>query len=147
MLSSLLGSLDARGGGLGALSGEARLELCRTLGFDEVPLGTVVCTEGEPGHSFYVVLYGTLEVSQKRGEGDLVREVHLTRLQPGAHFGELALLSDKGARRAATVRAMRPSGLLRIEEAEYRRPYTCLLLCLPACLPVHLSVSTAHPSF
>ena len=37
--------------------------------------GTAVCTEGEPGHCFYVVLYGTLEVSQKRGEGSLVREV------------------------------------------------------------------------
>ena len=81
MLSSLLGSLDARGGGLGALGGEARLELCRTLGFDQVPPGKAVCTEGEPGHSFYVVLYGTLEVSQKRGEGSLVREVRppLTR--------------------------------------------------------------------
>ena len=75
MLSSLLGSLDARGGGLGALGGEARLELCRTLGFDQVPPGKAVCTEGEPGHSFYVVLYGTLEVSQKRGEGSLAREV------------------------------------------------------------------------
>ena len=147
MLSSLLGSLDARGGGLGALSGEARLELCRTLGFDEVPLGTVVCTEGEPGHSFYVVLYGTLEVSQKRGEGDLVREVHLTRLQPGAHFGELALLSDKGARRAATVRAMRPSGLLRIEEADYRRPTPIYLY---TCLPTYPSIylySPIRPSF
>jgi hypothetical protein len=40
-----------------------------------VPPGTAVCTEGEPGHCFYVVLYGTLEVSQKRGEGSLVREV------------------------------------------------------------------------
>ena len=29
--------------------------------------------------------------------------------------------SEKGAKRAATVRAVRPSGLLRIEEAEYRR--------------------------
>ena len=57
------------------LLAEARLELCRTLGFDEVPPGTAVCTEGEPGHCFYVVLYGTLEVSQKRGEGSLVREV------------------------------------------------------------------------
>lgn len=47
--------------------------------------------------------------------------MHLARLQPGAHFGELALLSEKGAKRAATVRAVRPSGLLRIEEAEYRR--------------------------
>ena len=80
-------------------------------------------------------------------------QVHLARLQPGAHFGELALLSDKGARRAATVRAMRPSGLLRIEEADYRRPipvYLYVRLRLPTYLSVYLSICIhplAHLSF
>ena len=43
---------------------------------------------------------------------DVFRNVNLARLEPGAHFGELALMSEKGAKRMATVKALLPSGLL-----------------------------------
>ena len=112
MLSSLLGSLDARGGGLGALGGEARLELCRTLGFDQVPPGKAVCTEGEPGHSFYVVLYGTLEVSQKRGEGSLAREVRPPLPSPFPRWCVYVCMHVcPGARLAVTVCAPRSAAM------------------------------------
>ena len=126
-LSELLGSMRSHGGGVGGLPREARLELCRTMGYVEAPPGTTVVTEGETGHSFYIVLFGELQVSQRRsagGEGGAVaveRNVNIARLEGGAHFGELALLSEKGARRAASVRALLPCGLLCIVEAEYRR--------------------------
>jgi len=82
--------------------------------------------------------------------------VHLARLQPGAHFGELALLSEKGAKRAATVRAVRPSGLLRIEEAEYRRSaqlHNCMWIAIKPIytnvvrelLATHLSTCSPNP--
>lgn len=58
--------------------------------------GEPVCTEGEPGQSFYVI---------SAGEASVERHGHVIgKLGRGDFFGELALL-DRGPR-AATVRAV-----------------------------------------
>ena len=63
---------------------------------DEVTVsdGAVLCEEGKPGHEFYLVLSGKVNV--KKGG----RKVNT--LGPGDHFGELALL-HRGPRNATVV--------------------------------------------
>ena len=61
----------------------------------EMSAGDVLCTEGEPGHEFFLIATG--EAIVERG-GQTV-----AKLSTGDYFGELALL-DRGPR-SATVRA------------------------------------------
>jgi CRP/FNR family cyclic AMP-dependent transcriptional regulator len=62
----------------------------------QVAAGDVVCTEGEPGHEFYVIDEGEAAIER---DGQAV-----AKLRTGDYFGELALL-DRGPR-SATVRAL-----------------------------------------
>jgi CRP-like cAMP-binding protein len=70
---------------------------------------TWILRQGEPGHSFFVVARGTLEVSAER-DGQTQR---LAQLSDGAIFGEMALLSD--AARTASVRALTDCDLLEFD--------------------------------
>ncbi len=72
-----------------------------------VPAGSAVISEGEEGAEAYIVARGELEVRRVTEEGNTVT---LARLNNGALFGEMALLSR--APRAASVVACRPSILL-----------------------------------
>jgi CRP-like cAMP-binding protein len=72
-----------------------------------VPAGNAVISEGEEGAEAYIVARGELEVRRTNEEGNIVT---LARLNNGALFGEMALLSR--APRAASVIACRPSILL-----------------------------------
>lgn len=62
------------------------------------PLDRIV-QQGQPGASLFVVAEGHVEVLSRTGG----KEAQLSRLSPGAVFGEYALLT--GAARSATVRA------------------------------------------
>jgi CRP/FNR family transcriptional regulator, cyclic AMP receptor protein len=75
----------------------------------EVTAGDVICTEGEPGHDFFVIADG--EATVERGG------VAVAKLHTGDHFGELALL-DRGPR-SATVVAARDSRLYVLHEASF----------------------------
>jgi CRP-like cAMP-binding protein len=75
----------------------------------EFATGEVICTEGEPGHEFFVLARG--EVGIEHG-GETVAKLH-----PGAHFGELALL-DRGPR-SATVRALADCQLYVLPDASF----------------------------
>ena len=57
---------------------------------------STVIVEGEPGETFFLLIEGTVSVSQAG--------IETTVLGPGAHFGELALLDP--APRSATVTAV-----------------------------------------
>ncbi|MFO0576223.1 MAG: cyclic nucleotide-binding domain-containing protein [Polyangia bacterium] len=66
------------------------------------PLDRIV-QQGQPGASLFVVAEGHVEVLSRRGGEDAL----VSRLSPGAVFGEYALLT--GAARSATVRACEES--------------------------------------
>ncbi|MCA9519619.1 MAG: cyclic nucleotide-binding domain-containing protein [Myxococcales bacterium] len=81
------------------------LEICN------VEAGEAVVTEGETTRSMYLVL---------DGEARVVRNgVHLGRLTPGLHFGELGLITDRP--RAASVLAITPMILARLTVDGFQR--------------------------
>ena len=84
--------------------------------FEEVrfPKGAVVCSEGEPADTFYVIESGELEVW---GAGEPAQPV--SRLGHGDFFGEMALLL--GEPRTATVTVARPARLLALDKESFQR--------------------------
>jgi CRP-like cAMP-binding protein len=68
--------------------------------------GERIVTQGQPGDSFFVLVKGRVAVSILSPEG---REVVLSTLSAGDHFGEMALLDE--APRSATVTAVERSEL------------------------------------
>lgn len=65
----------------------------------EIPRGTVLFREGDPGKEMYVVQSGKIAISKK------VRDVEkvLATLGPGEFFGEMAIISNKPRNATATV--------------------------------------------
>jgi CRP-like cAMP-binding protein len=90
----------SRAGVLASLPGERLAKLAARMERREIPAGSAVVREGEPGERFYVVLSGLMAVSQ---ESLGARRL----LHPGDTFGEVALALD--IPRTASVRAMTPS--------------------------------------
>jgi CRP-like cAMP-binding protein/Fe-S-cluster-containing hydrogenase component 2 len=62
--------------------------------------GQVICTEGDPADSFYLVRIGFVRVSQTRNDEEMV----LAYLPRGGYFGEMGLLRD--VPRTATCTAL-----------------------------------------
>jgi thioredoxin reductase (NADPH) len=79
-----------------------------------VMAGQTIIREGEESDSFFIVVRGRLGVYQTE-DG---KEAEINRLGPGDFFGEIGLLS--GAPRVATVRALEPSELLRLDQSAFR---------------------------
>jgi CRP-like cAMP-binding protein len=70
-----------------------RQTIARNAQAAELPAGTDLVREGEPGDALFLIL---------EGEAVVRREGHdVGRVGPGSHFGELAILD--GAPRSATV--------------------------------------------
>ena len=65
----------------------------------EIPKGTVLFREGEPGKEMYVLQSGKVAISKK------VRDVEkvLAILGPGEFFGEMAIIANKPRNASATV--------------------------------------------
>jgi CRP-like cAMP-binding protein len=82
----------------------------------EVPAGTVLARQGDPGNEFYLIMDGSARVELARRRG---------RLEPGHYFGEMSLLD--GEPRSATVIAETPMRLLVIK----RRDFATLLRAAP----------------
>ena len=80
------------------------------------PKGSVILFQGDPGDSLYVLRQGRSKVVLIGEDG---REVILGVLEPGAHFGELALIDDQP--RSAHVIAMEDSQLLILRREDFRR--------------------------
>jgi CRP-like cAMP-binding protein len=88
----------------------ASLELvASSVSHATVPARHDVVREGDPGDKFYVIEAGIADV--------IVGGYSVAHLQPGAGFGERALLRD--APRAATVRAIEPLTLLVLERDDF----------------------------
>jgi len=74
-------------------------ELLKLMRSWHAPKGSVVCAEGSPGGSCFVIVRGAIEVSiQVRGEQQMI-----ARLPPSHIFGQVSLIDHK--RRSATCTA------------------------------------------
>src|SRR2546422_11774303 len=82
--------------------------VCREV---SVPAGHALITEGERGHEFYVLLEGTVEVTQG---GTAIGE-----LGPGEWVGEVALIAD--VPRTATVIATAPARVLALGDLAFQQ--------------------------
>jgi len=73
-------------------------------------------TQGEPGNKFYIVKEGVASCTQQDADGK-VQEV--ARLEQGAYFGEIALLTSKP--RQATVTAGGNLTVLTMDRKTFKR--------------------------
>jgi CRP-like cAMP-binding protein len=75
----------------------------------EVPAGTLLARQGDPGNEFYLIMDGAarVELSPRRR----------ARLKPGDYFGEMSLLD--GEPRSASVFAETPMRLLVIKRRDF----------------------------
>ncbi len=81
-----------------------------------IPAGELVVRQGDRPEFFYVVERGRLRVFRETAEG--IR-THLTELQAGDYFGEVALVT--GQPRSASVEALEDAVLLEINQEEFDR--------------------------
>ena len=86
------------------------LELSRTVHFEEVEKGKVLCSQGENGDAFYIIFSGSVRVII---DGGVVGE-----LLPGNGFGERSLETDEP--RSATCIATEKSQCVVIKSHEYK---------------------------
>ena len=84
--------------------------LARHLSEIDVPAGTLVFREGEPGEYLLVVLSGELEIVKELGTAD---ERIVALRSAGDHIGEMSLISPGGTR-SASVRAQTDATLLKM---------------------------------
>jgi len=80
------------------------------------PKGSVILFQDDPGDSLFVLRDGRVKVVLIGEDG---REVILGVLEPGAHFGELALIDDQP--RSAHVIAMEDAQLLVLRREDFKR--------------------------
>lgn len=77
---------------------------------------TLVIGEGDPSSSLYLILSGSVKVALSSEDG---KEMIITTLQTGEHFGELSLLDE--APRSADITALEKSTFLIIHRADFFR--------------------------
>jgi ferredoxin-NADP reductase/CRP-like cAMP-binding protein len=91
------------------LPSDALQRLAAGIGESKALPGQAIVREGDAGDRMFFVASGSVQVLGRSFDGS---EIVLARLEPGAYFGEQALLSGSGARRNATVRALTHCRLL-----------------------------------
>ena len=101
---------------LSNLTLEKRLEVSRVLHYELCEPGHKVFQQGEVGTAFYMLLTGTVAVEVASEDGGDAVEVG--QLGEGDSFGELALMQE-GSLRAATIKAVEPCELLKVEREQY----------------------------
>src|SRR5262245_13206107 len=81
----------------------------------ELQEGDIVCRQGEPGDCLYLLAAGQLGVHVQEPESGASRRID--SLGAGDFFGEMALLT--GEPRSATIRAEKPSRVLRLDRDRF----------------------------
>jgi CRP-like cAMP-binding protein len=98
------------------LTEKERDSLMGRLRFRRIAENTKIITEGEPGGGFFLILIGTVQVTQAGKDGE---ERILARLGDGTYFGEMSLL--KGGNAVASVSTVTPVELVQLAAAEFYR--------------------------
>lgn len=93
---------------------EDRVALAKAAAIRTFRRGETIVEQGQPGDAFYVIARGRVAVAIVAPDG---REVVLTSLGEGDHFGEMALLDD--APRSASVIAQEKSELAILSRAVF----------------------------
>jgi CRP-like cAMP-binding protein len=75
--------------------------------------GKPVCVEGRPGHSFYLIYKGAVQVTKKGWDKPVAA------LGPGQFFGEMSVLFKQP--RSATVTTTKAAKLFRLHSASFNR--------------------------
>ena len=94
------------------LSGEERERIARRALIHRYAAGEDIVRQDEEGDSFFIITSGTVEISKTDGSG---RKGILARLESGAFFGEMSLLT--GEKRTATVTALEDTDVIVINKA------------------------------
>lgn len=102
----------------GALGDDVLQNLSETLQVRWVDSGAMLFLEGEDGREMHVVLQGEVEVLKKSHRGT---DVRVALLGPGDWFGEMSIVDIQP--RSASVRALAPSGILRISAQDLDQLY------------------------
>jgi response regulator RpfG family c-di-GMP phosphodiesterase len=106
---SILGQCELFSG----LSGESLGRIADHLKPARFSRETVICREGDIGHTMYIIVSGTVSISSNMGWGQ--RE--LDRMSAGSVFGEMALISNDV--RSATVRAITDIDCLQLDSESF----------------------------
>jgi len=101
---------------LASLTEYEQLTIADSLIEEQYSDGDVMVTQGEPGNKFYIIKEGVASCTQQAADGK-VQEV--ARLEEGAYFGEIALLTSKP--RQATVTAAGNLMVLTMDRKTFRR--------------------------
>jgi CRP-like cAMP-binding protein len=93
------------------LEPEERTVIAPWFEVQDVSTGVKLTGEGASGYSFFVLLEGTATVT--------IDGIEVRTLEPGAFFGEIAILGD--GRRTATVTTASPARVLVLFGTEFRQ--------------------------
>ena len=77
--------------------------------------GEIICRQGEPGETFYIIKNGQIEVAAHDGQGGMTFK---RTIGPGDFFGEISLMT--GEPRNATVTAVEETAVLTIGKEDVR---------------------------
>lgn len=100
------------------MSPDALKQLSITAAILEVPAQQIIFSQGESGHTFYLIETGEVEIFQTEKDGT---EKPLARLPQGDFFGDMAILEC--APRSATARTIQPSILHEITNSHLHQLY------------------------
>ena len=98
------------------VSADHREALLSRLPFYDLPGGTRLFDEGEPGETLWILFSGTVTLTRETECGD---QVELDRARSGDAFGELAVISP--ASRFATATTVGACTLVSLTRAQFRR--------------------------
>lgn len=101
---------------LSQLNDYEKLTIADSLNEESFDDGKVVCRQGEPGDTFYIVKEGTAVCTQTDAKG---QQLEVARLSAGQYFGEIALLTSKS--RQATVAAEGELAVLSLDRKTFKR--------------------------
>src|SRR5690606_28952389 len=104
---------------LGSLADQEVVQILAASKVRRFARGSVVCRQGDPGNSMFVIVRGRVSIAID--DGGASRRL-LNRLGPGDHVGEMSLLV--GGKRSASVTADVEAEVLELKRTDFERLIT-----------------------